>query len=119
MHSQYNESGIHPVDINVLVRTLELEHTTKSGIVLATDSQKDREEMSNTTGIVVELADGCSDHPNTLDVKVGENIVFAKFSGLLYLGKDGKKYRVISADNVVATLDVDVKLVDPHLARGV
>lgn len=113
-----NVSGINPVGERLVIRTLELEHKTASGIILSTTSQKEREEMSNTTGEVVAMGDDCNEHPHTRNVKIGDRIVFAKYAGLLYKGKDDLKYRVINSENVVATLDGDVKLVDPYLKTG-
>lgn len=109
-----NTSGIHPKGYRVLIRPLEIETKTASGIILSTVSQSEREEMSNTTGFVVEVGD----EANTW-VKPGDRVVFAKYSGLLYLGKDDVKYRIINDTDVVASLDGDVKLVDPYLKRGV
>ena len=114
MKHPQNNSGIHPVGSRLLIKTLELETKTASGIVIVTVSSAEREEMANTTGEVIEVGDDCISGW----FEVGDNIVFAKYAGLLYLGKDGKKYRVINDENVVATLDGDVKLVDPHLAKG-
>lgn len=113
-----NDSGIHPQGDRLLIKTLELEMRTASGIYLATITQGEREEMGNTTGEVIEIGEDCTDHPYTKNCKVGDRIVFSKYAGLLYLGKDKIKYRVINADNVVAILDGDVKLVDPHISKG-
>jgi co-chaperonin GroES (HSP10) len=67
--------------------------------------------MSNTTGEVIEVGPEINGW-----AKNGDRIVFSKYAGLLYQGKDGKRYRIINDDNIVATLDGDVKLVDPYLA---
>jgi chaperonin GroES len=114
-----NKSGIHPKGHRLLVKPLEVEDKTASGIIVTTASNKDREEMSNTTGKVIEVGSGCWIGLDAPWCQSGDNIVFAKYAGLLYLGKDGEKYRIINEDNVVATLDSDVKLVDPYLAKGV
>ena len=109
-----NNSGIHPEGHRVLIKPLEVETKTASGIILSTIGQNEREQMSNTTGEVIEVGQDC--WPNTKPwCKVGDRVVFAKYSGLLYLGKDGLMYRIINDDNIVATLDGDVKLVDPYL----
>ncbi len=115
---EINTSGIHPQGNRVLIIPLELEHKTASGIILATEGQKDREQMANTTGLVVEVGPEAFDGYKTIWAKSGDRVVFAKYAGLLYLGKDGKKYRVINDENIVATLDGDVKLVDPYLSQG-
>ena len=49
--------------------------------------------------------------------KVGDKVIFAKYAGLLYLGKDGKQYRMVNDKDITGTLDADVDLVDPYLAR--
>lgn len=108
-----NKSGINPVGWRVLIRPLEIETKTSSGIILSTVTNSEREQMANTTGEVIALGDSC----NTW-AKVGDRVVFAKYAGLLYLGKDNVKYRVINDEDIVAYLDGDVKLVDPYLAKG-
>jgi chaperonin GroES len=108
-----NESGIHPVGDRVLIQPMELEEKTASGIVISTSTNKDREEMANTTGVVIEVG------PESLPwAKAGDRIVFAKFAGLMYRGKDGKKYRIIADTDIVSLLDEDVRLVDPYISRG-
>ena len=109
-----NKSGIHPQGHRVLIKPLEIELKTASGIILATEGQKEREDMSNTTGEVVDMGQDCFPDQQPW-CRVGDRVVFAKYAGLLYLGKDGAKYRIINDDNIVATLDEDVKLVDPYL----
>lgn len=114
-----NDSGIHPQGNRILIKPLEIEEKTASGIILQTASQKEREDMGNTTGEVVEVGPECFSDRLTAWCTQGDRIVFAKYAGLLYLGKDGVKYRIINDDNVVAKLDGDVKLVDPYLRKGV
>lgn len=109
-----NKSGIHPYFSNVLIEPIEVETKTASGIVLATLGQKDREEMANTTAVLIELGPDCL----TGQFKVGDRVIFGKYSGLLYLGKDGKKYRIIKEDNLVGSIDSDVSVIDPFLAKG-
>lgn len=108
-----NASGINPKGWRVLLRPLEVEEKTKSGIILSSKETNDREQLANTTGEVVAIG---------ADVNgwcaVGDRIVHAKYAGLMYLGKDGVMYRMVNDEDVVAVLDDDVKLVDPHLAKG-
>jgi chaperonin GroES len=113
-----NNSGIHPKGPRILIKPLEIPMATESGIILATDSQKEREQMANTTGEVVEVGPEAFTDCCTVWCKAGDRVVFAKYAGLLYLGKDGNNYRIINDDNIIATLDGDVKLVDPYLKKG-
>ena len=109
-----NVSGINPQGWRVLVLPLEIEEKTTSGIIVTTAENREREQMSNTTGEVIAIGEECNSW-----CKPGDRVVFGKYSGLLYLGKDGKNYRIVNDEDIVATLDGDVKLVDPFLARGV
>lgn len=110
-----NESGIHPVGWRILVLPREIEEKTQSGIIINTETNKEREQMANTTGVVIEMGEQCFDDMGQKWCEVGDKIIFAKYAGLLYLGKDGKKYRVINDKDVTGTLDADVDLVDPYL----
>lgn len=113
-----NESGINPCGWRVLVKPQEIKEMSQGGIVITTGSFKDREQMANTTGVVVAMGEQCyADEPAPW-CKVGDKIIFAKYAGLLYLGKDGNHYRIINDKDITGTLDADVDLVDPHLARG-
>lgn len=110
-----NPSGINPAGHRVLVLPREVMEKTESGIILATEGQREREQMSNTTGIVVAMGDTCFDDMAVPWCKVGDKVAFAKYSGLLYTGRDGIKYRMFNDGDIVATLDADVELVDPYL----
>ena len=109
-----NESGIHPRGWRVLVKPIEIEEKTESGIVIAHGQQLEREQMANTTGIVVEVGTEsnkwCSE---------GDKVIFGKYSGLVYKGKDGIKYRIINDDDIVGVVEPDVNVVDPYLSKGV
>jgi co-chaperonin GroES (HSP10) len=108
-----NVSGINPQGWRILIKPLEIEEKTDWGFVVSTGEMSVREQLANTTGEVIEVGPEC----NTW-CKAGDRVVFAKYSGLMYLGKDNVQYRVVNDEDIVATLDEDVKLVDPHLAKG-
>jgi chaperonin GroES len=113
-----NESGINPCGWRVLVKPQEVKEVSKGGIILTTDATKEREQMGNTTGIVVSMGEQCfADEPAPW-CKVGDKIIFAKYAGLLYRGKDGNQYRMINDKDITGTLDADVDLVDPYLAKN-
>ena len=113
-----NDSGINPAGWRVLVKPQEIKKVSKGGILLTTETTAEREQMGNTTGIVVAMGDQCYKDVSEPWCKVGDKIIFAKYAGLLYLGKDGQNYRLINDSDVTGTLDADVDLVDPYLAKG-
>jgi co-chaperonin GroES (HSP10) len=113
-----NTSGINPVGWRVLLLPKELEEKSSGGIILNTDKGHEREEMANTTGIVVAMGDECYKDTQTQWCKVGDKVIFAKYAGLLYQGKDGKKYRLVNDEDITGNLDADVDLVDPYISSG-
>ena len=112
-----NPSGINPVGHRILILPRELQEKTASGIIISTDSQREREQMSNTIGLVVAMGKTCYQEDDVSGpwCQVGDKVAFAKYAGLLYTGKDGVQYRMINDSDVTATLDADVELVDPYL----
>ena len=113
-----NESGINPVGWRVLIKPQEVKEVSQGGIILSTDKGKEREQMANTTGIVIAMGAECyADEPSPR-CKVGDKVIFAKYAGLLYKGRDGKEYRMINDKDIRGTLDADVDLVEPYLAKG-
>jgi chaperonin GroES len=112
-----NVSGINPVGNRILLLPIEVQQKSASGIIIATEETSAREQMANTTGIVVAMGDQCfADEPAPW-CKVGDKVIFAKYAGLLYLGKDGNSYRMVNDKDITGTLDADVSLVDPYLAK--
>jgi co-chaperonin GroES (HSP10) len=111
-----NESGINPVGNRILLLPIEVQQTSASGIILATEETSAREQMANTTGVVVAMGDECFDDEVKPWCAVGDKIIFAKYAGLLYLGRNGKSYRMINDKDVTGYLDADMSVVDIHLA---
>jgi len=105
-----NTSGISPVGHRVLVLPEEVEQTTESGIVISFGSQSDREALAQMYGQVIALGDTVwADQPGEPWCSVGDRVSFAKYSGLMYEGKDGKTYRVVNDLDIVAIVDEEVK----------
>ncbi|CAB4217133.1 GroS Co-chaperonin GroES (HSP10) [uncultured Caudovirales phage] len=115
---EINKSGIHPAGWRVLVSPKEIAEKSSGGIILGTESGRDRENMASTTGVVVAVGDECYKDTKSVWCKVGDKISFAKYAGLLYKGKDGLPYRMINDEDVTGLLDDDVDLIDPYLSKG-
>ena len=113
-----NVSGINPVGWRVLVKPQEVKEVSKGGIILTSEVTREREQMGNTTGVVIAMGDQCyADEPAPW-CAVDDKVIFAKYAGLLYTGKDGCNYRMINDKDITGTLDADVDLVDPYLSKG-
>jgi co-chaperonin GroES (HSP10) len=111
-----NESGINPCGRRILIKPKEVLEKSAGGIYLATEKTKEREQLSNTTGIVIDMGNLCYDDETAPWCGIGDKVIFAKYAGLLYKGRDGVQYRLINDTDVTGTLDADVDLVDPNLA---
>ena len=112
-----NPSGINPVGWRILLLPKEVMKETASGIIIATEQTKDREDIANTIGIVIDMGSECYKATSQW-CKVGDKVSFAKHAGLVYIGKDGKKYRMVNDDDITGVLDDDVELIDPALKKG-
>jgi len=110
-----NPSGITPIFDRVLILPLQVVEKTDWGFQLSTEETSEREQMANTTGQIVALGEEVPEGVVSLEDKV----IFAKFSGLLYTGKDGKSYRMVNYGDLTGKLDKDMDLVDPHLTKGI
>ena len=114
-----NPSGINPKGWRILIKPKEIPRFSKGGIQLGTNETSEREQMANTTGIVIAMGDQCYEKMTNSWCKEGDKVIFAKYAGLLYVGRDGLAYRLVNDDDITGTLEDDVDLVDPHLSRGV
>ena len=99
-----NTSGIYPAGHRILVLPDEVEHKTASGIVLATASQQQREEMAQVDGVLIAVGTNAWHDQAAPFAVVGQRVMFGKYTGIVREGKDGKKYRVLSDLDVVAVI---------------
>ena len=109
MKTEINDSGIYPVGISILVLPDPVTQETESGIVLSTHEQHEREEMKQTDGVVVAIAPDAFYDERSPRCKVGERIIMAAYAGMVRKGNDGRTYRLIKDDDVVAILVKDEK----------
>jgi chaperonin GroES len=93
--------GIKPLEDRVVVRPLEEEETTISGIVIP-DTAKEKP----TEGEVVAVGPGRFEEGNRIpmDVKVGDRVIYSKYGGNEYKFK-GEEYMILQARDIYAILD--------------
>jgi chaperonin GroES len=93
--------GIKPLEDRVVVRPLEEEETTISGIVIP-DTAKEKP----TEGEVVAVGPGRFEEGNRIpmDVKVGDRVIYSKYGGNEYKFK-GEEYMILQARDIYAVLD--------------
>ncbi len=88
---------IKPLADRVLLKSVEAEETTKSGIILAASAQE-KPEMSE----VVAVGPGTDENPMT--VKAGDKVIISKYSGT-QVKIDGVEYTITSIKDVLAVVE--------------
>lgn len=91
--------NIKPLGERVVLKTLESEERTKSGIVLP-DTAKEKPQM----GKVLAVGSGRlleNGQKVALDVKVGDKVLFAKYAGT-EVKLDGEEYMVLKETDILA-----------------
>ena len=82
-----------PLADRVLIEPAAADETTASGIIIP-DSAKEKPQR----GVVVAVGPGKKDEPTT--VKVGETVLYGKFSGT-ELSIDGKDYMIMREADIL------------------
>jgi chaperonin GroES len=93
--------NIQPLGDRILIKPLEAEEKTKGGILLP-DTAKEKPQE----GKVVAVGKGTvleSGKVEPLEVKVGDIVLYGKYSGT-EITKDGEEYLFVKAEDVLAIL---------------
>jgi chaperonin GroES len=88
---------IKPLEDRIVVKPLEAEQTTASGLVIP-DTAKEKPQE----GEVLAVGPGRFDVP--IDVKVGDIVLYSKYGGT-EVKYSGEEYLVLSARDVLAVID--------------
>lgn len=91
--------NIKPLGERVVLKVLESEERTKSGIVLP-DTAKEKPQMGKVLAVGAGklLENG---QKVALDVKVGDKVLFAKYAGT-EVKLDGEEYMVLKESDILA-----------------
>jgi len=91
--------NIKPLGERVVIKVIESEVTTKSGIVLP-DTAKEKPQLGEVLAVGSgKLLD--NGQRVALDVKVGDRVLFAKYAGT-EVKLDGEEYMVLKENDVLA-----------------
>lgn len=92
---------IKPLADRVVVKTVEAEETTKSGIILA-GSAKEKPQIAE----VVAVGPGGNVDGNeiTMHVKVGDKVITGKYSGT-EVKFDGEEYTIVRQSDILAVVE--------------
>jgi len=95
-------TNIRPLGDRVLVEPAEEKEVKKGGIIIP-DSAKEKP----TEGIVIALGTGKTDDNGkkvAFEVKKGDRVLVSKYGGT-EIKLDGKEYKILNSDDLLAVLD--------------
>ncbi len=88
---------LQPLADRVVIKMVEAEETTKSGIIL-TGSAKEKPQIAE----VIAVGPGLKD--NKMQVKVGDKVITSKFSGT-EVKIDGEEYIIVKENDIHAIVE--------------
>ena len=94
--------SIKPLEDRIVIRQVEAEQTTASGLVIP-DTAKEKPQE----GEVIAVGPGrVDDNGNRIpvDVKVGDHVIFSRFGGT-EVKYDGEELQILSARDVLAIVE--------------
>jgi chaperonin GroES len=99
---QHVSVSIKPLEDRIVVRTLEAEQTTASGLVIP-DTAKEKPQEGEVLAVGPGRVD---DNGNRvpLDISVGDTVVYSKYGGT-EVKYSGEEYLILSARDVLAIVD--------------
>ena len=93
--------NIKPLADRVVIKDVESEETTKSGIIL-TGAAKEKPQMAEV--IAVGPGGNVDGKEITMYVKVGQKVVYSKYSGT-EIKLDGKEVRIVRQNDILAVIE--------------
>lgn len=88
---------LQPLADRVVIKMVEAEETTKSGIIL-TGSAKEKPQIAE----VIAVGPGLKD--NKMQVKMGDKVITSKFSGT-EVKIDGNEYIIVKENDILAIVE--------------
>lgn len=92
---------IRPLADRVVIKKLEAEETTKSGIVLPSSAKEKPQEAEVVAVGPGTVVDG---KEIKMEVKVGDKVLFSKYSGN-EVKVDGEEYTIIKQEDILAVVE--------------
>ncbi|MEJ7706532.1 MAG: co-chaperone GroES [Nocardioidaceae bacterium] len=94
--------SIKPLEDRILVRTLEAEQTTASGLVIP-DTAKEKPQEGEVLAVGPGRVDD-SGNRVPLDISVGDKVIYSKYGGT-EVKYSGEEYLILSARDVLAVVE--------------
>ena len=99
--------GIRASGFNVLIGLPFKETVTDGGIIIP-DSVSDRDRLGEVRGRIVSMSPACfdfADFPEDQKPKVGDAVIFARHSGIVTEGEDGREMRLILDKDICGVIE--------------
>ena len=94
---------IKPLEDRIVVKPLEAEQTTASGLVIP-DTAKEKPQEGEVLAVGPGRFDDAGTKRVPIDVKVGDIVLYSKYGGT-EVKYSGEEYLVLSARDVLAVID--------------
>ncbi|RKS05652.1 MULTISPECIES: co-chaperone GroES [unclassified Nocardiopsis] len=101
--STATKTVLKPLEDRVVVKTLEAEQTTASGLVIP-DTAKEKPQEGEILAVGPGRWDDEGDKRIPLDVNVGDVVLYSKYGGT-EVKYDGEEYLVLSARDILAVVE--------------
>ena len=96
---------LRPLDARVLVKKPEREEQTASGIILPdTVSEQGQTALGNVISVGPGSRNMNDGQPMPMDIKVGDTIVYSKFSAT-EIQHDGEEFFVVTERDIIAVVE--------------
>ena len=92
---------LNPLQDRVVVKLVEAEETTKSGIIL-TGAAKDKPQEAEVVAVGPGIPEG--DHKVVMEVKVGDKVITSKYAGT-EVKMDGVEYTIVKQSDILAIVE--------------
>ena len=92
---------LNPLSDRVVLKQLEAEETTKSGIILASSAQEKPQEAEIIAVGPCGVVDG---KEIKMQVKVGQKVIYSKYAGT-EVKLDGEDFIIVRQDDILAIVE--------------
>ena len=92
---------LYPLQDRVVVKLVEAEETTKSGIILA-GAAKEKPQVAEVVAVGPGIPEG--DHKVVMEVKVGDKVITSKYAGT-EVKMDGVEYTIVKQSDILAIVE--------------
>ena len=94
--------NIKPLEDRILVKTLEAEQTTASGLVIP-DTAKEKPQEGEVVAVGPGRFNEDGDERIPLDISVGDKVIYSKYGGT-EVKYGGEEYLILSGRDVLAVI---------------